>query len=102
MPKSLKNRAKGFVKTSSKIAEKALPKINNGLKTATTIAKDVAKESIPIVEKGVTAVYDTMATGYNLGAKEVKKVAKGVKNATAKKSKGGRRKSRRCSRRRKY
>ena len=28
MPKSLKNRAKGFVKTSSKIAEKALPKIN--------------------------------------------------------------------------
>ena len=46
MPKSLKNRAKGFVKTSSKIAEKALPKINNGLKTATTIAKDVAKESI--------------------------------------------------------
>jgi len=55
------------------------------------MAKDVAKDTIPIVEKGVAAVYGAVATGVNLGAKEAKNVAQGVKRATREiKSKGGR------------
>ena len=44
--------------------------------------KVVLKKSIPVVEKGVSAVYGTMATGFDLGIKGVKKVAKGVKART--------------------
>jgi len=92
---SYKKRASSFVKSSSRTAEKALPVVNEGLKTAGITAKNVAKETIPIVEKGVSAVYGTMATGFNLGVKGVENVAKGAKNLTksrkSKKSKKSRR-----------
>ena len=53
----------------------------------------MAKISIPIVEKGVSAVYGTMATGFNLGVKGVKGVkgvAKGLtKSKRSRRSKKG-------------
>jgi hypothetical protein len=87
---SLRKRASSFVKSSSETAEKALPVVNNSLKNVGVTAKNIAKETFPVIEKGVSAVYGTMATGFNLGLKGAKSVASGVKSVTSK-----RRKSRR-------
>ena len=100
MTKSYKKRASNLIKSASKNVKKSLPVVNNGLKTAAYVAKGVVKETIPIVEKGVSAVYGTMNTGFNLGLKEAKNVGKGIKNYTKKNKKGGRR--RRLSRRRRH
>ena len=100
MAKSYKKRASNLIKSTSKNVKKALPVVNNGLKTAAYVAKGVAKETIPIVEKGVSAVYGTMDTGFNLGVKEAKNVGKGIQSYTKKNKRGGRR--RRHSRRRRY
>ena len=95
MAKSYKKRASSLIKSTSKNVNKALPVVNNGLKTAAYVAKGVAKETIPIVEKGVSAVYGTMNTGFNLGVKGVKNVGKGMKSLKKKISGGKRRRTRR-------
>lgn len=103
-----KSRKNSILKSVQKTSNKILPVVDTGLKTVGSTAKDVAKISIPIVEKGVSAVYGTMATGFNLGVKGVKgvnSVAKGMtKSKQSKRNyKGGRSrklKSRRSSRRR--
>jgi transposase len=74
MPKSRKNM-KSVLNSITTTSQKALPVVNTGLKT---VGK-AAKESVPIIEKGVSAVYGPMATGFDLGVKGVKTVAKGVK-----------------------
>ena len=74
MPKSRKNM-KSVLNSITTTSQKALPVVNTGLKT---VGK-VAKGSVPIIEKGVSAVYGTMATGFDLGVKGVKSVTKGVK-----------------------
>ena len=90
MTKSLKKSASSFIKSSSRTAEKAFPVVNDSLKTTGVVVKNVAKETIPIVEKGVSAVYGTMATGFNLGVTGAKNVGKGIKSL--KKVRGGKRK----------
>jgi hypothetical protein len=81
MAKSRRN-ARSVMKTIKKTTSRALPVVDNGLKTVGMATKGAIKTSIPIVEKGVSAVYGTMATGFDLGIKGVKKVAKGVKART--------------------
>lgn len=81
MAKSRRN-VRSVMKTIKKTTSRALPVVDNGLKTVGTATKVVLKKSIPVVEKGVSAVYGTMATGFDLGIKGVKKVAKGVKART--------------------
>jgi hypothetical protein len=88
--KSLRKRASSFVKRSSETAEKALPVVNNNLKNVGVTAKNIAKETFPVIEKGVSAVYGTMATGFNLGLKGAKSVASGVKSVTSKRRKSSR------------
>ena len=103
-----KSRKNSILKSVQKSSNKILPVVDTGLKTVGSTAKDVAKLSVPIVEKGVSAVYGTMATGFNLGLKGVKgvnSVAKGMTNSRSSRRqyKGGRSrklKSRRYSRRR--
>jgi hypothetical protein len=91
--------AKSHKKRSSKYSTKVGKSVNKGLKTAGVVAKGVVKETIPIVEKSVSAVYETIATGANLGIKSAKNIGKGVKN-TLKKSKnmagGSRRNCKKC------
>jgi hypothetical protein len=77
MAKSRNNR-KSVIKTIKKTTEKALPVVDKGLVTVGKTAKNVAKTSIPVVEKGVSTVYGAMATGFDLGVKGAKTVAKGV------------------------
>jgi len=79
MAKSRKN-SKSVLSSISKTSQKALPAINTCLKNVGT----AAVKSIPIVEKGVSVVYGTMATGFDLGVKGANTVAKGVKNITKK------------------
>ena len=71
MAKSHKNN---ILKSVKKTSKKVLPVVDKSLKNVGTTAKDVANVSLPIVEKGVSAVYGTMATGFNLGIKGVKGV----------------------------
>jgi len=92
---SLKNVGKGLLSSS----KTALPAVNKGLTNVGTAAKDVAQKSIPIVEKGASVVFNTMATGFDLGVKSANNVAKGVKNIT-KKRRSKRRSHRRRSHRR--
>lgn len=105
MAKSRKNSS--VIKTITKTTDKVLPAVDKGLKTVGATAKNVATSSIPVIEKGVSVVYGTMATGLDLGVKGVKTVARGVKRSR----KGGRsrarhmtggRKSRRYRSRRRY
>ena len=81
MAKSRRN-VRSVMKTLKKTTARALPVVDNGLKTVGMATKGAIKKSIPVVEKGVSAVYGTMATGFDLGIKGVKKVAKGVKART--------------------
>lgn len=97
MKNSYKKRMSNIVKSTNKNVQKALPVVNDGLKTAGIVARGVAKETIPIVEKGVSAVYGTINSGFNLGSAGVKNIGKGIKSL--RKQKGGSRRSRRSSRR---
>ena len=81
MAKSRRN-VRSVMKTLKKTTSRALPVVDSGLKKVGMATKGAIKTSIPIVEKGVSAVYGTMATGFDLGIKGVKKVAKGVKART--------------------
>jgi hypothetical protein len=86
-----KSRKNNILKSVQKTSSKVLPVVDKGLKTVGTTAKDVAKISIPVVEKGVSAIYGTMATGFNLGVKGVKGVSGVAKGMTKSKRsrKGG-------------
>ena len=76
MSKTRKNRSrKNFLKKISNTGKKAIPV----LKTVGNTAKVVAVKAAPIIEKGVSKVYDTLVTGYDLGVK-------GVQTISAKKS----------------
>ena len=98
-----KSRKNSILKSVEKTSNKVLPVVDDGLQTVGSTAKDVAKITLPIVEKGVSAVYGTMATGFNLGVKGVKGVsgvAKGMtKSKRSRRNKKGGRKTRRHRRR---
>ena len=90
--KSEGNR-KSIMRTLRRTTAKALPAADRGLKTVGNVAKGVIKTTIPIVEKGVSAVYGTMATGFNLGLKGVNKVSNGIQSVASSRKRS--RKSRR-------
>jgi hypothetical protein len=91
-----------------KSIKKTLPAVNNGLKKVGTAAKDVAKASIPIVEKGVSAVYGTMATGLDLGVRGAKTIASKIskrrhsKHRSVSRAVSGGRRTRRRTRHRRH
>ena len=76
--KHSKGRGKGTFKKMIKTTQKAIPVIGEGLKTVGNTAKVAVVKSAPIVEKGASIVYGTLATGFDMGIKGVKTVAKGV------------------------
>ena len=85
--KSLKGaKSMKMLKNTSKSAAR-------GLKNVGSVTKSVIASSGPIVEKGVSKVYGTLATGFDLGIKGAKSVASGVSKMT--KRKRSNRKSRR-------
>jgi len=75
----------------------SLKSVNKGLTTVGSVAKGVAKKSLPLIDKGVSAVYDTMGKGFDLGVQGVKSVTKGTRKISGGSS---RRRSRRSRSRR--
>jgi hypothetical protein len=71
----------------------SLKSVNSGLTSVGRVAKGVAKKSMPIINKSVSAVYDTMGKGFDLGVQSIKSL-----NKRSRKIAGGRR--RRGTRRR--
>ena len=73
MSKTRKNRSrKNFLKKITRTGKNAIPVVETGLKTVGKTAKVVAVKAAPVVEKGVSSVYNTMVTGFDLGVKGVK------------------------------
>jgi hypothetical protein len=89
------SRRRSILKTIKNTGEKALPVVDKGLKTVGTSAKYVAVKSAPIIEKGASVVYGTLATGFDLGVKGAKTLAKGVTKRRRHKKRGGRKSYRR-------
>ena len=77
MSKTRKHR-KNIVNNITKTATKVIPIVGDGLKKVGSTAKGLAKTSVPIIEKGVSAVYKTMSTGLDLGIKGAHSVAKSI------------------------
>ena len=74
MSKTRKNRSrKNFLRKITRTGKNAIPVVESGIKTVGKTAKVVAVKAAPVIEKGVSSVYNTMVTGYDLGVKGVKK-----------------------------
>jgi len=86
MSKSRKHSrmSKSMSKTKS-IAKNTASSAVRGVKTVGSVAKNVVSKSTPIIEKGVTTLYGTMATGFDLGIKGAKNAATSVSRMTKKK-----------------
>jgi hypothetical protein len=83
-----KSRKIDVMKKINVTASETLPVVDRGLQTVGTTAKDVAQSSIPIIEKGVSGVYGTMASGLDLGVQGVKTVSKGLRRSSRSISRG--------------
>jgi hypothetical protein len=68
----------------AKSRKNVLKSVNSGL---TSVGR-VAKKSLPVINKGVSSIYDTMGKGFDLGVKSVKSLSK-----RSRKIAGGRRRS---------
>ena len=98
MARTRSNR-KSLMKSIKNTTNKVLPVVDNGLKTVGSVTKTLAKKSVPIVEEGVSAVYGTMTTGFDLGVKGVKNVASSISMSKKRSHKKGGRGRRRRTRR---
>jgi len=78
MAKSRRNRSSSILKSIKKTSVNAVPVVGKGLTKIGSVAKGVAVKSVPIVERGVSTVYGTLATGFNMGVKGATSVAKGI------------------------
>lgn len=84
MSKTRKNRSrKNFLKKITNTGKRAIPV----LKTVGNTAKVVAVKAVPVVEKGVSSVYNTMVTGYDLGVKGVEQFSSKRRRAKSGRSK---------------
>jgi hypothetical protein len=88
-----KSVMKSIKKSIKNVSTRVLPAVNKGLNVVGATTTNLVKKSAPIIEKGVSTVYGTMTSGFDLGIKGVKGVAKGVKNMSmqTRRKKGGRR-----------
>jgi hypothetical protein len=95
MSKSRKSSKKSFsLKKIKNTTQKVLPVVNKGLETIGKTTKNVVIKSKPYVEKGVSVVYDTLATGFNLGIKGAKSVANKMQKSRKNKSRKSHRRTR--------
>jgi hypothetical protein len=77
MSKSRKYSGRSMSKTK-KMLKKTTKSAVQGIKTVGSVAKNVVEKSAPMVEKGMSQVYGTLATGFDLGIQSAKNVARGV------------------------
>ena len=70
--RSSKNKS-SFMKNVYKTPYKAVPYVKKGLKNVGSVTMSVTKQATPVVEKGLGVVYGTLASGFDLGVKGLKK-----------------------------
>ena len=91
--RSSKNKP-SFMKNISKTTNKAIPYVKKGLKDVGSATMSVSKKATPVIEKGLGVVYGTLASGFDLGVKCLKKsinfVSTRTKSKTTRKSKKNR------------
>ena len=68
--KTTTTQTKKIFQTIQHTGKKVLPQVNSGLQYVGTKVKSAA----PIVEKGISNVYGTLATGFDMGAKGIKNI----------------------------
>ena len=74
-----KNKNKNSIlKSFTSSSKKVLPVINNSLNKVGHLSKRIAYNSIPIIQNGVSHIYNTMYSGLNLGIKSIKTTSKKV------------------------
>jgi hypothetical protein len=78
------SRTKAMARTKTMVRNTANTAIH-GIKKVGSVAKNVVSKSSPIVVKGVSTVYGTLATGFDLGIKGAKSAAKSVSHMKQKK-----------------
>lgn len=78
-----KSKSKSMLRTKE-IIENTADTAFQGIKKVGSVAKNVVSKSTPIVEKGVTTVYGTMATGFDLGVKGAEGAIKSVSRTSKK------------------
>ena len=91
MAKSRSHR-RSILKSIKNSSAMAIPVVGKGLKNVGTTAKYVFVKSSPVVEQGVSKVYGTLASGFDLGLKGVSSIAKSAKKMTSRrryKKRGG-------------
>lgn len=98
MTKSRKSKKSSILKSLKKTTSKAVPVVKSGLKSVGSTVKNVAIKSAPTVNKGLEGVYGALATGFDMGIKEVKKGVSSV-SKMSKKRRSSRRHTRGGSRR---
>jgi hypothetical protein len=87
MTKSRKSSKNSFsLKKIKNTSQQVLPVVNKGLETIGKTTKVVVIKSKPYVEKGVSVVYDTLATGFNLGIKGAKSITNKIQKSRKNKS----------------
>lgn len=71
MSKTRRNHSSRMRKTF----RKSIPIVSEGFENVGYVAKKATTKSVPIIEKGVSAVYGTFNEGLNLGVKGVKNLS---------------------------
>ncbi len=75
MAKMRKSGKRNILKKLNKTTKKVLPAVETGLKTVGKTAKNVSLKAKPVIEKGVSSVFDILAKGFDMGVKGVSNVA---------------------------
>lgn len=74
--KSRRNRTKthnvGFFKSVKNNTSKIIPGVQFGIQKVGSTVKNVATGSVPLVKKGFSTVYGTLATGFDMGMNALK------------------------------
>lgn len=73
-----KKRQSSTFRNLKKTSSRVLPVVNKGLSKVGTFTKGAVKTSIPVVTKGVAAVYNSIARGFNLGVKGARSASKRI------------------------
>jgi hypothetical protein len=81
---SNKKTNRGFLKNLKKTTTRAIPIVASGLKKVGTGVKTITMKSKPVIEKGLGMIYKTVASGFDLGVKGIKKGIHVIKNKSSK------------------
>lgn len=83
MSKTRKYSGRSMSKTK-KMLKKTTKSAVHGIKKIGSVAKNVVEKSAPMVEKGMSQVYGTLATGFDLGIQSAKNTVRSVSRMTKK------------------